>query len=125
MTRALLSDAEFDRLIDGQPLVFAFRARAQSVAHELRQRAASVAAELRQLIVAGEVSDPLASAMIANSFDRLACAIDEELHEPKALRSAAPPPAVAGHEPEEYEREVWWTSPEAGFAGFSGSQEAA
>jgi hypothetical protein len=47
MNSAMLSDAEFDRLVDGQPLIFAVRARAHCVARELRLRAASVAAELR------------------------------------------------------------------------------
>jgi hypothetical protein len=122
---AMLSDADFVRLVGGQPLAFAIHARTQFVANELRQRAASVAAELRQLIVAGEVANPLASAMIANSFDRLARAVGEELREPNMVRWIAFPPAVVAHEPEDYERETWWVDSEAGFSSRSSDQAAA
>jgi hypothetical protein len=125
MPSVLLSDAEFDRLVESQPLVFAVRARAQFVASELRARTASVAAELRRLIAAGEVANPVASAMIANSFDRLAREVDRELREPNMARGIALSPTLAQVDAEDYEREAWWINPESGSVRASPHQDAA
>ena len=72
MNTAHLTDAEFDSLIGKDPLFFATRVRAESVAHDIRDRMAAVAADLRQSIMAGAVADALPLNRIAREFERLA-----------------------------------------------------